>query len=205
MLAALVLELVVFAWAHGDPLVRLKIGGEHGSPIEGITRVDALLRFAIRAADGTPLTGVRPAAWIDAKGAVPCRDKIQSFLGGTLRARPSVDLNSYYIVTLNIEPSIAVIDPLLGFGGSKLLTAITLQSPGVDWVMSPDQKRIFVAMPLVNRVAVSDTEPLSLRNPWMVVSANQRRARSTSRSRRRNWSGAGRAGGRPPIRTRAGP
>ncbi|HEX6085075.1 MAG TPA: hypothetical protein VF266_11155 [Thermoanaerobaculia bacterium] len=123
---------------------------------------DALLRFAIRAADGTPLTGVRPAAWIDAKGAVPCRDKIQSFLGGTLRARPSVDLNSYYIVTLNIEPSIAVIDPLLGFGGSKLLTAITLQSPGVDWVMSPDQKRIFVAMPLVNRVAVIDTESWSV-------------------------------------------
>ena len=123
---------------------------------------DALLRFAVRAADGTPLAGVRPAAWIDAKGAVPCRDKIQSFLGGTLRARPSVDLNTYYIVTLNAEPSIAVIDPLLGFGGSKLLTAIALQAPGVDWVMSPDQKRLFVAMPLVNRVAAIDTESWSV-------------------------------------------
>ncbi|HYC89236.1 MAG TPA: hypothetical protein VEO54_08505 [Thermoanaerobaculia bacterium] len=124
---------------------------------------DATLRFSIRAADGTPLAGVRPAAWIDAKGAVSCRDKIQSFLGGTLRARPSVDLNTYYILTLNAEPSVAVIDPLLGFGGSKLLTAITLQSPGIDWVMSPDQKRLFVAMPLVNRVAVIDTES------WQVV------------------------------------
>lgn len=45
MLAALALELVVNALAHGDPLVRLKVGGEHGSPIEGITRLDALLRF----------------------------------------------------------------------------------------------------------------------------------------------------------------
>jgi DNA-binding beta-propeller fold protein YncE len=124
---------------------------------------DATLRFAIRAADGTPLAGVRPAAWIDAKGTVACRDKIQSFLGGTLRARPSVDLNTYYILTLNAEPSVAVIDPLLGFGGSKLLTAVTLQSPGIDWVMSPDQKRLFVAMPLVNRVAVIDTES------WEVV------------------------------------
>lgn len=57
MLAALVLELVVFAWAHGDPLVRLKIGGEHGSPIEGITRLDALLRFP-RAVVGYPQTVV---------------------------------------------------------------------------------------------------------------------------------------------------
>jgi DNA-binding beta-propeller fold protein YncE len=129
---------------------------------------DALLRFSVRAADGTPLTGVRPAAWIDAKsadakGATACRDKIQSFLGGTLRARPQVDLNTYYILTLNVEASLAVIDPLLGFGGSKLLTAITLQSPGVDWALSRDQKRVFVAMPLVNRVAVIDTET------WEVV------------------------------------
>ena len=124
---------------------------------------DAQLRFAIRAADGTPLTGIRPAAWIDAKGSVSCRDKIQSFLGGTLRARPQVDLNTYYILTLDAEPSVAVIDPLVGFGGSKLLTAVTLQSPGVDWVLSPDQKRLFVAMPLVNRVAVIDT------GTWSVV------------------------------------
>lgn len=123
---------------------------------------DALLRFSIRAADGTPLGGIRPAAWIDAKGAVPCREKIQSFLGGTLRARPQVDLNTYYILTLNAEASLAVIDPLLGFGGSKLLTAIALQSPGTDWALSADQKRVFVAMPLVNRVAVVDTETWSV-------------------------------------------
>jgi 4-amino-4-deoxy-L-arabinose transferase-like glycosyltransferase len=45
MLGALVLELVVNGLAHGDPLVRLEVGSEHGSPIAGITRVDALLRF----------------------------------------------------------------------------------------------------------------------------------------------------------------
>ncbi|MGH8895376.1 MAG: glycosyltransferase family 39 protein, partial [Actinomycetes bacterium] len=45
MIACLALELVVNGLAHGDPLVRLKVGGEHGSPIEGITRLDALLRF----------------------------------------------------------------------------------------------------------------------------------------------------------------
>jgi hypothetical protein len=45
MLACLVLELVVNAAAHGDPFVRLKVDGDHGSPVTGLTRTDALLRF----------------------------------------------------------------------------------------------------------------------------------------------------------------
>jgi YVTN family beta-propeller protein len=125
------------------------------------------LRFSLRGADGSRLPGLRPAAWIDARdpkaGGSQCREKIQSFLAGSLRARPQVDLNTYYVITLNVEPSVAVIDPLIGFGGSRLLTAVNLQSPGADWVLSPDQKRLFVSMPLVNRVAVIDTEK------WEVV------------------------------------
>lgn len=125
---------------------------------------DTMLRFAIRGTDGTRMTGIRPAVWIDARdGSGTCKDKVQSFLGGSLRARPVVDLNSYYVITLNAESSIAVIDPLVGFGGSKLLTAVTLQSPGVDWALSRDQRRLFVSMPLVNRIAVIDT------GTWQVV------------------------------------
>ncbi|MBV9493705.1 MAG: YncE family protein [Acidobacteria bacterium] len=119
------------------------------------------LRFRVRGSDGRHLNGVRPSAWIDVheqKAGSQCKEKIQSFLSGSLRARPVVDLNSYTILTLNAEASVAVIDPLLGFGGSKLLTAVTLDSPGVDWALSPDQHRLFVTMPLVNRVAVIDTE-----------------------------------------------
>jgi YVTN family beta-propeller protein len=126
---------------------------------------DVTLRFSVRAEDGTRIGGVRPAAWIDARlpSSGTCREKIQSFLGGTLRARPVVDLNSYNIITLNVEPSVAVIDPLVGFGGSNLLTAVTLLSPGVDWALTRDQRRVFVSMPLVNRIAVIDTEK------WEVV------------------------------------
>jgi 4-amino-4-deoxy-L-arabinose transferase-like glycosyltransferase len=46
MLGCLVLEMVLAQWAHGDPLARLKVDGEHGSaPLKPITRIDALLRF----------------------------------------------------------------------------------------------------------------------------------------------------------------
>lgn len=124
---------------------------------------DVSLQFSLESSDGTTMTGLRPAAWLDARTADgTCKEKVQSFMSGSLRARPQVDLNTYYVITLNAEPSVAVIDPLLGFGGSKLLTAVTLQSPGVDWALSRDQRRLFVSMPLVNRVAVIDTEAWSV-------------------------------------------
>lgn len=75
---------------------------------------------------------------------------------GSLRARPEIDLNTYYILALNREPNISVIDPLLGFGSSKLYTLVLLKNPGEDWVLSRDGKRLFVAMPLANQVAVVD-------------------------------------------------
>ena len=94
---------------------------------------DALVRFRISdSASKTPWTGVKPAVWIGRReGEVVsdpklCREKIQSYLQGTLRSRPDVDLNSYYLLALNQEPNISVIDPLLGFGGSKLITLILL-------------------------------------------------------------------------------
>ena len=48
-----------------------------------------------------------------------CREKIQSYLTGSLRMRPEVDLNSYYVLTLNKSPDISVIDPLLGLAAAS--------------------------------------------------------------------------------------
>ncbi|HEX8354109.1 MAG TPA: YncE family protein [Pyrinomonadaceae bacterium] len=132
---------------------------------------DAVVRFRVRdTATGTPLSGVRPAAWASRRSAATppdagqCREKVQSYLQGSLRARPDVDLNAYYLLALNQEPNLSVIDPLLGFGGSKLVTLVMLKSPGEDWVLTPDRSRLFVSMPLVNAVAVVDT------TTWKVVS-----------------------------------
>ena len=83
-------------------------------------------------------------------------EKIQQFLQPSFSKRPTVDLNSYFVLALNHEPNISVIDPLSGFGGSKLYTLIPLSSSGEDWVMSADKKRLYVSMPLVNQVAVID-------------------------------------------------
>jgi YVTN family beta-propeller protein len=112
---------------------------------------------------GTPVKGLNLSVWMSLRAgdnppdAKECHDRIQSFIGGTLRERPDVDLNSYYILALNQSPDISVIDPLLGFGGSKLLALVMLKSPGEDWALSRDRERLFVTMPLINQVAVVDT------------------------------------------------
>ena len=112
---------------------------------------------------GTPVKGLGLSAWISMRdGSNPiepaqCHEKIQSYLTGSLRARPDVDLNSYYVLALNKSPDISVIDPLLGFGGSKLLTLVMLKSPGEDWLLTRDGERLFVTLPLSNQVAVINT------------------------------------------------
>jgi YVTN family beta-propeller protein len=147
--------------------VEISIAGassEKGKPAELMEGEDALVRFKITdAATGAALTGLRPAAWMNGRtGDQPaennaCKDLVQSFMQGSLRNRPDVDLNAFYILALNKEPNISVIDPLLGFGSSKLITLVMLESPGADWVLLGDGKKLFVSMPLVNRVAVIDT------------------------------------------------
>ena len=125
---------------------------------------DAVFRFRIRdTATKTPLSGIRPAAWATQRerpgppGPDQCRAKVESFMQGSLRSRPDVDLNAYYLLALNEEASISVIDPLLGFGGSKLLTMIMLKSPGDDWALTSNGSKLFVSMPRSNQVAVVDT------------------------------------------------
>lgn len=143
---------------------------EPGKPSEVMEAKEATVRFKIHdKATKTPLSGVKPSVWLtqrDAGEADPkvCREKVQSFLQGSLRSRPDVDLNTYYLLALNDEANISVIDPLLGFGSSKLLTLVMLKSPGEDWAQKSGEEKLFVSMPLVNQVAVVDT------NTWKVVS-----------------------------------
>jgi len=118
---------------------------------------------------GTPVKGLNLSAWLSLRegekaDAVQCSAKIQSYLTGSMRARPDVDLNSYYILSLNKSADISVIDPLLSFGGSKLLTLVMMKSPGEDWVLTKDGEKLFVTLPAINQVAVIDTRS------WKVAS-----------------------------------
>ena len=91
---------------------------------------------------GRPLSGVRPAAWLGlrrdpAKPTADCKRQIAGYLAGDLFSRAEVDLNSYFVLAMNDEASISVVDPLFGFGGSKLLALLELEKDH-DFLLAGD-------------------------------------------------------------------
>ncbi len=94
-----------------------------------------------------------------------CGDQARQALSPSFNGRPELDLNAYYVLALNADATISVVDPLFGFGGSKLLALVPLPSPGEDWALTSDQNRLFVSMPGARAVAVIDTRS------WTVVTS----------------------------------
>jgi len=134
---------------------------ESDTPIR--SRSDARFRFRISdTASGNPLASLRPAAWLDIRrpgqpaDTQTCTKKVATFLSDSLLAIPSVDLNAWYVLAMNEDATISVVNPRFGFGGSQLLTQVELDSPASDWALTDDQQRLFVSMPASDRVAVVD-------------------------------------------------
>jgi len=114
-----------------------------------------------------PLKGQFPGAWMDMTKSwegdqsltSSCKDRVGSYLQGALGMRPLIDLNSYFILVMNRDPSITVIDPITGVRGiTKLYAQINLKQPAADWAKTADEKRLFVTMPRAEAVAVVDTD-----------------------------------------------
>ena len=107
---------------------------------------EATVQFKITGTSGSvPLTNLRPVSWIDlrqspqAPTARECREKVQSFLQPTFTKRPTIDLNAYFVLALNNEPNISVIDPLSGFGGSSAIFVPRARKPPLQ----PSLRRVY--------------------------------------------------------------
>ena len=135
--------------------------GENPGLVAG---ADALVSFRVTdKRTGQPITGLRPRAWIDSRkvehtpNETECKDKIRTFMGGLLSARPDIDLNSYSLVTLNHDKTITFINPQVSFNITKLENIIVLPSVGADWVLSKNKEEIYVTLPESSAVAIINT------------------------------------------------
>lgn len=163
MIKSLLLLLIAVTALNAAPARMVKDGVAVELSMTPVKDNDVEVRFAItNAEDGTPITGLNPTGWVDRYTAAPtadsCKAKVKSFLGGSLQARPEADLNTYAIITLNRDGTVAVIDPLLSFGGSKLLALVILGGEGADWTLTPDHQTLFVSVPVLNEVVAVDTK-----------------------------------------------
>ena len=113
-------------------------------------------------ATGKPVRSLRPGAWMDIdkpleqkeKAGLDCRQKVSLYLQGIVGIRPMIDLNGYYLLLMNREPNIYVIDPFVGISGkTNLFGSVALREPGADWAKDRDERRLYVTLPKSGKVA----------------------------------------------------
>lgn len=142
---------------------------------DGVLREGSFADVQFRVSDsasGQPLAGVAPGAWLDPEAVAAdqaqgrehsCKSRVGVFLKSSIGARPLLDLNSYYLLVMNRDASVSVVDPSVSVGGiTSTLGRIDIKQPPMDWVTPRDNKRVFVSMPTANEVAVLDSEQFKL-------------------------------------------
>lgn len=145
-------------------------GSPASAPMEGEL---VELRFKLTdQASGQPLRGNVPGAWLDIGESLhgrlgaqqkSCHDKVGLYLRGIVGIRPMLDLNSFYVMVLNRDASVSVVDPSVSLAGAtSTLARIVLPGRGTDWAQAPDGKRIYVSIPELGKVAVIDTDTFKL-------------------------------------------
>ncbi|MHC8293288.1 YncE family protein [Pseudomonas sp. LB3P58] len=131
------------------------------------------VRFRVTdSASGQPLSGVAPGAWLDPETVAAdqaqgrehsCKSRVGVFLKSSIGARPLLDLNSYFLLVMNRDASVSVVDPSVSVGGiTSTMARIDIKQPPMDWVTPRDNKRAFVSMPTADEIAVIDSEQFKL-------------------------------------------
>ncbi len=166
------------------------------------------VRLTVRlsdAASGAPLAAANPAAWLslNRRGSPPsepiCRREVAAYLGGNPFVRPDVDLTGFTLAVMNRDPTVTVLDPQGGFGGSRMLAMLPLASPGVDMAVGLKPPRLYVTEPAARRLGVIDTE--RWQQPVSVALADSPAAVLLQHDGRRLWVAAARDGAVTAIAT----
>ncbi|HEX6911066.1 MAG TPA: hypothetical protein VF142_11760, partial [Longimicrobium sp.] len=143
--------------------------GAPGRPVREREELELRVRLT-DPATGRPITGLQPMAWVEVRTGVEtsmraCQQTVGAFVESTLHvkhgeinvAQPVDDLNGHYVVALARGGSVVVIDPVKGFGRTRMLTAVPLGAEGGDWAATPDDRLLFVSLPARGEVAVVNT------------------------------------------------
>lgn len=105
-----------------------------------------------------------PKAWLSLRRSeqvateTSCEAKIRSFASGQLSSRADIDLNSYALLTLNQDKTVAFINPQVSWSSSKLEGIVQLPAQGLDWLLTGDNQSLYVTLPDASAIALIDTK-----------------------------------------------
>ena len=127
-------------------------------PAQAKAGEDITFRFSIfDSTTGGILTRLAPAAWIDPNTGESPKEKTERFIRGSIFGQAELDLNVYYVVSLNDDATLSVVDPRFGVGTTKLRALVRLPGKGGDWVLSRDESQLLISVPKKEQIVVVDT------------------------------------------------
>ncbi len=103
------------------------------------------------------------AAWLQRKrdalsdNEVNCSDKVRLLATQGIGRRADVDLNTWRIVTLNTDHSVAFINPFVGLNNAKLESIVELPGTPRAWLHLPERLELWVRTASPDRLVVIDT------------------------------------------------
>lgn len=139
----------------------LGVGGRGGHVITDVAAGShaAAVVHLTDAETGEPVTGITPLAWIGAPTRDACAIDVQGYLSGSVARSAVVDLTDFFVLSLNDDPGISVIDPSVDVAGmTQLFAVIPLVAPGSHWAFEPTGQYAAVSIPSTGQVAVVDLE-----------------------------------------------
>ena len=112
---------------------------------------------------GYGVSDLHPAGWIFPRGKgqkrpdnEQCRESIKKFARGGVSVKTEGDLNNYYLLTINEDNTIAILNPSINLATSNLLALIPLKGKVGQWLFDQLEGRVYVSLPEDDKVAVVD-------------------------------------------------
>jgi hypothetical protein len=174
------LAVTVSVCAVFSPLVWAQVAGAQGSEVtaryeylphptlQGVGDLTLELRDAVTQ---QPLdyTGKRLAAWLQkspktlSDGELVCSDKVRALASQGIGRRAVVDFNTYSLVTVNTDRTVAFINPFLRMNNAKLEGVVTLPGDATALLHHPQAREIWIAMRQSDAIAVIDTDTRTIK------------------------------------------
>ena len=103
-------------------------------------------------ASGSPLRYApgQLAVWLQrqrptlSEGELSCTDRVKSLVSTGVGRRADIDLNTWRILSLNADRTLAFINPFVGLNNAKLESIVTLPGVPQAWVHAPSRGELWV-------------------------------------------------------------